>query len=182
MFDPFDKNLVGFHLFTDKIVDDDVAHLLASMVITWGRIESLLYAVGWAIDRKKAASWISLFFKVNALDTRKRVARDAIIAEMESKRPAYVKQMADALVVLDALQKQRNLLVHGVWVHTDKTNSFMVYPLRLESKGGTLAKGEAVDLLSLSKLTEDMRGLATSLAMMTANMSAYQQLKKWGKT
>jgi hypothetical protein len=183
MFVPFDKRLVGFHLLTNKIVEDDVAHLLASITIVWGRIESLLYAIGWAIDRKKAATWTAILFKVNALEARKLAAQNAIIAEMEVKRPQYVQQLTGALRTLDLLQKQRNLLVHGLWVHTDTANKFVVYPLRLESKGGDiLAKGEAVDLTSLSKLADDMRGLANSLAMMTADMMAYQQLKKWGRT
>ena len=179
-FDPL-KKLVGFHL-SRNAVDTEFAHCISTVMLNWSRLELLLFTIVLSIDRKQSAKWTRLFFKTNAIEARLDAAKAAILAEMQTKRPTFVQHLADAFGRLASIKARRNTLVHGVWSRGETQDTFIVHPLRLESKSGdVLCDGESVDLNDFVVLLDDMQYLENLLASLVSEMAAYQMLKKWNR-
>ena len=179
-FDPFEK-LSGFNL-SRNLVDTEFAHRISAVMLNWSRLELLLFTIVLAIDRKQSAKWTRLFFKTNAIEARLKAAEAAILDEIQAKRPAFVQHLAGGFARFASIKARRNNLVHGVWSRGKTEDTFIVHPLRLESKqSDLLSDGQIVDLPYLSVLLDDMQYLENLLASLTSEMGAYQMLRKWNK-
>jgi hypothetical protein len=94
----------------------------------------------------------------------------------------FVTRLNEAFEKLDNVQKRRNPLAHGIWSRRSSPGSFVLAPLRLQSKDSAILEEPIeVDLSYLCDLLNDMQFLSQSFSSLGAEMMAHQQLKKWGK-
>jgi hypothetical protein len=180
MFDPFD-HLEFMEFDRNDLVEREMAHMLATITINWGRIESYIFAIVVSIDFSRK-DWATDFFKAPALSERKVAAEKAIRRALEKSYPDFVTMLNDAFEELDSIQKRRNPLAHGIWSRGSSPGSFVVTPLKLQSKGSALLEQPIeVNLNVLADLLNDMQRLSQRLSSLGAEMMAHQQLKKMGK-
>jgi hypothetical protein len=179
MFDPFD-HLQFIQFDRDDLIEREMSHMLATITINWGRIESYIFAIVVSIDFSRK-DWAADFFRAPALDRRKEAAEKAIRRALEKSYPDFVTTLNEAFEKLDTVQKRRNPLAHGIWSRRSP-GSFVVVPLRLQSKDSALLEEPIeVGLSYLCDLLNDMQFLSQRFSSLGAEMMAHQQLKKWGK-
>jgi hypothetical protein len=180
MFDPF-NHLQFVEFDRNDHIEREMAHILATITINWGRIEAYIFAIVVSIDFERK-DWATDFFKAPAIDRRKEAAEKAIRLALEKSYPEFVTMLRDAFDRLDRVQKRRNPLAHGIWSRGSVPGSFVVAPLRLQSKGSVLLEEPIeVNLSFLADLLNDMQFLSQRFSSLGAEMMAHQQLKKWEK-
>ena len=182
MFDPFDlKNLNFIEFDRGDLLECEMAHALATMTMNWGRIETYIFAIVVSIDFNRK-DWATDFFKVAALDARKKAAERAIRKALEKSYPEFITILNGVFDRLQVIQNRRNLLAHGVWSRGTSPSKFIVRPLRLQSNtSGFLEEPIEVDRAYVGNIVNDMHLLSQTLASLGSEMMAHQQLKKWGK-
>jgi hypothetical protein len=177
--DSFDNAV--FQHFNRDLMGDEMAHVLSQITINWGKLEQALYLSMRSIDAKKADQWRQEFFWTPVLAEKRAKSRKSMQSIVATSHPKLLELFEAALDDLQDIQNRRNALSHGIWLPIEKPNEYPVQPLRYDRAKMIFDPIVVVDFNYLSDLLGDMTKFINRIYSIGSNLTAHQQLKKWGK-